>query len=228
MRMDGGPAARRIGADQLDDLRRVLERFEPCRAVAAAWGFALATRLEDGGRLLVAGNGGSAAQAQHLTAEIVGRFRRDRAPFSAVSLTSDTSTLTALANDYGASSVFARQVSAHARPGDVVLLMSTSGRSANLLHAANAARVAGATTWAMTGPVGNPLAERCDAALCVPSERPSTVQECHLLSLHLLCAAFDAAILDRPGSSREQPELDLTDDGPAAVVASDPMRSTTP
>lgn len=228
MRMDGGLAAPGIGGDQLDELRRVLSRFESCRAVAVGWGAELATRLDRGARVLVAGNGGSAAQAQHLTAEIVGRFRRDRAPFSAVSLTSDTSTLTALANDYGGSSIFARQVSAHARPGDVVLLMSTSGRSENLLHAADAARVAGASSWAMTGPVGNPLAERCDAALCVPSERASTVQECHLVSLHILCAAFDAALLDVAGPAAAVSELDLTDDRRPVVAGTDAMRSTTP
>ena len=102
----------------------------PCVDVADRWGVRLAAVLDNGGRLLAAGNGGSAAQAQHLTAELVGRYRDDRPPFSAICLSAETSSLTAIANDYPASELFARQVEAHGRPGDVLVLMSTSGRSA--------------------------------------------------------------------------------------------------
>ncbi|CAM5680972.1 D-sedoheptulose 7-phosphate isomerase OS=Streptomyces griseomycini OX=66895 GN=FHS37_002862 PE=4 SV=1 [Streptomyces griseomycini] len=107
--------------------------------------------LGGGGRLLAAGNGGSAAQAQHLTAEIVGRYRDDRPPFSAIALHADTSSTTAIANDYGVDEVFARQVRAHGREGDVLMLLSTTGASANLLSAADAARAAGVRVWALTG-----------------------------------------------------------------------------
>lgn len=157
------------------------------------WGTSLARLLLGGGRLLAAGNGGSAAEAQHLTAELVGRYRHDRAPFSALALCSETSSVTAIANDYGYDQVFARQITAHARPGDVVVLLSTSGRSPNLLEAARAARLAGATTWALTGPAPNPLAGLADDAVALPGD-PCHVQEAQLVVVHALCEAFEAAL----------------------------------
>lgn len=158
------------------------------------WGSRLAHALVGGGRLLVAGNGGSAAEAQHLTAEIVGRFRDDRRPFSAIALHADTSTFTAILNDYGPDEVFARQVAAHGRAGDMCVLMSTSGSSSNVLAAARSAAEIGVTTWAMTGPRPNPLAVACDEALCVDAASTATVQEVHLVAVHLICAAFDEAV----------------------------------
>ncbi|GAA1339454.1 D-sedoheptulose-7-phosphate isomerase [Saccharothrix algeriensis] len=157
------------------------------------WGGLLARRLSEGGRLLAAGNGGSAAEAQHLTAELVGRFRDDRAPFSAIALCSETSSVTAIGNDYGYDQVFARQVTAHARPDDVVVLLSTSGRSPNLLEAVRAGREVGARVWALTGPAPNPLAAEADEALALPGE-PANVQEAQLVAVHALCAAFEAAL----------------------------------
>jgi D-sedoheptulose 7-phosphate isomerase len=157
------------------------------------WAQWLAHRLPAGARLLAAGNGGSAAEAQHLTAELVGRFDGDRRPFSAIALHSDTSSLTAIGNDYGYEEVFARQVHAHARPRDVLVLLSTSGRSPNLLAAASAGRSVGASVWALTGPVPNPLAELADDVVTVPGS-PATVQEAHLVAVHLLCAAFESAL----------------------------------
>ncbi|NKE63724.1 SIS domain-containing protein [Lentzea sp. PSKA42] len=157
------------------------------------WGALLARVLLDGGRVLAAGNGGSAAEAQHLTAELVGRYRHDRAPFSALALCAETSSVTAIANDYGYDQVFARQVTAHARPGDIVVLLSTSGRSANLLEAAHAARLAGATVWALTGPVPNPLASLADDTLALPGD-PCHVQEAQLVVVHALCEAFETAL----------------------------------
>jgi D-sedoheptulose 7-phosphate isomerase len=150
------------------------------------------------GRLLAAGNGGSAAQAQHLTAELVGRYRADRPPFSAICLTAETSSLTAIANDYPADELFARQVEAHGRPGDVLVLLSTSGRSPNAVSAARRARDCGITVLAMTGPAPNPLAAVADETVAIDSPWTATVQECHLVALHLLCAAFDAAVLAEP------------------------------
>lgn len=177
-----------------DDLLAALGPFRSCAGTLHRWGEELARVLQDGGRLLVAGNGGSAAQAQHLTAEVVGRYREDRAPFSALALHADTSSTTAIANDYGVHEVFSRQVRAHGRPGDVLVLMSTSGASANLLTAAKAARRSGMTVWAMTGPAPNPLAAGSDESLCVPRGSTATVQELHLVALHMLCSAFDAAL----------------------------------
>lgn len=159
------------------------------------WGAELAVVLRDGGRLLAAGNGGSAAQAQHLTAELVGRYRDDRPPFSAIALCAEPSSVTAIGNDYGIEEMFARQVRAHGRPGDVLLALSTSGTSPNILAAAGAAADAGMRTWALTGRPGNPLAARADDCVSVDTPHTATVQEIHLIAIHLLCAAFDEALL---------------------------------
>jgi D-sedoheptulose 7-phosphate isomerase len=193
--MTVSPAARvQTLLQHCDDLLAALGPFRSCAGTLQRWGEELARVLTGGGRLLVAGNGGSAAQAQHLTAEVVGRYREDRAPFSALALHADTSSTTAIANDYGVHEVFSRQVRAHGRPGDVLVLMSTSGASANLLTAAKAAHRSGLTVWAMTGPAPNPLATGSDESLCVPRGPAATVQELHLVALHMLCAAFDAAL----------------------------------
>ena len=164
-----------------------------------AWGKRLAEVLIDGGRLLACGNGGSAAEAQHLTAELVGRFKDERLPLSAISLHADTSALTAIANDYGTEEMFARGVRAHGRPGDILVALSTSGTSPNVLAAVKSAHEAGLTTWAMTGPAPNPLAAMCDDAICVEAPTTATVQEIHLLLIHALCIALDDVVL---GSSR--------------------------
>jgi D-sedoheptulose 7-phosphate isomerase len=171
------------------------------------WGRLLADVLcgEARGRLLAAGNGGSAAQAQHLTAELVGRYRADRPPFSAICLTAETSSLTAIANDYPADELFARQVEAHGRPGDVLVLLSTSGRSPNAVAAARRARECGITVLAMTGPAPNPLVAAADDAVSIDSPWTATVQECHLVALHLVCAAFDTAVLAEPARVPAQP-----------------------
>lgn len=159
-----------------------------------AWGEDLATRLLAGGRLLAVGNGGSAAEAQHLTAELVGRYSTERRPLSAICLHADTSSLTAIANDYGPQEAFARQVRAHARPGDVVMLLSTSGRSPNVLAAAEAANAIGVTTWALTGRGPNPLEDICDDAIALQAPSSATVQELHLVALHVMCAAIDREV----------------------------------
>ncbi|WP_371129611.1 SIS domain-containing protein [Arthrobacter sp. ov407] len=178
----------------LDNVLPALESLRSQSSLLAAWGEELARRLARGARLLAAGNGGSAAEAQHLTAELVGRFDGERMPFSAISLHAETSAVTAIANDYGFEELFARQVRAHARAGDVLMLLSTSGRSANLLRAVEAASGLGVTTWALTGPGPNPLALNCDEAVTIDSPAASA-QECHLIALHAICRAFDAEIL---------------------------------
>ncbi|WP_158843636.1 D-sedoheptulose-7-phosphate isomerase [Saccharothrix deserti] len=177
----------------LNGLARSLAGLRAQAPRLTRWGGVLARRLTAGGRLLAAGNGGSAAEAQHLTAELVGRFRDDRRPFSAIALCAESSSVTAIGNDYGYDQVFARQVTAHARPQDVVVLLSTSGRSRNLIEAAKAARLAGAHVWAMTGPTPNPLAEVADEVLALPGD-PANVQEAQLVAVHALCAAFEAAL----------------------------------
>jgi D-sedoheptulose 7-phosphate isomerase len=175
----------------LQQLIDAAHRFEPCIEVADSWGTRLASVLDSGGRLLAAGNGGSAAQAQHLTAELVGRYRDDRPPFSAICLSAETSSLTAIANDYPPDELFARQVEAHGRPGDVLVLLSTSGRSANIVAAAERGRRCGMQVWAFTGPRPNPLADAADEALCVDATFTATVQELHLVGVHVLCAGLD-------------------------------------
>ncbi|MEU1016355.1 SIS domain-containing protein [Streptomyces sp. NPDC005900] len=162
------------------------------------WGGRLAAALPSGNRLLAAGNGGSAAQAQHLTAELVGRYRHERPAYSAISLHAETSSMTAIGNDYGFDHVYARQVTAHGRPGDILLLLSTSGRSANLITAAVAGRAAGLRVWSLTGPGPNPLGEAADEPLYIDGDTTATVQEAHLVAVHLLCEAFDAALAAPP------------------------------
>jgi len=157
------------------------------------WGALLRLRLEQGGRLLVAGNGGSAALADHLAGELVGRYDRERPPFSAFALCADTAGLTAIGNDYGYDEVFARQVHAHGRQGDVFLALSTSGRSANLLRAVDVGRRVGLTAWAVTGSGPNPLAEAADDVVAVPCPDTPCVQDVHQVAVHLLCLAFENA-----------------------------------
>lgn len=163
------------------------------------WGERLAQTLSGGGRLLACGNGGSAAEAQHLTGELVGRFRSDRPPFSAIALHADTSAATAILNDYGEHEYFARQVRAHGRPGDVLIALSTSGTSHNVINAAKVALQEGLTVWGMTGPAPNHLATLADEAIAVRAESTATVQEAHLAIVHALCAAFDGALDAAPG-----------------------------
>ncbi|WP_433604726.1 D-sedoheptulose-7-phosphate isomerase [Dactylosporangium sp. CA-139114] len=161
-----------------------------------AWGVRLAEILGDGGRLLVCGNGGSAAEAQHLAAELTGRLRDERTPLSAIALCADSSAVTAIGNDYGYEEIFARQVRAHGREGDVLLALSTSGRSANVLAAAAAARECRLHTWALTGPGPNPLALVCDEAVCCAGDG-QVVQELHLVAAHVLCEHVDAHVARR-------------------------------
>jgi D-sedoheptulose 7-phosphate isomerase len=171
--------------------------IDPFRAAAGGlsrWGAQLAWHLGQGGRLLVAGNGGSAAEAQHLAAELVGRLRTERIPLSAIALTPDSSAVTAISNDYGFDEVFARQVRAHGRPGDVLLVLSTSGRSANLIAAVRAAKECGLRTWAMTGPGPNPLADASDEAVRCPSADSQVVQELHLVAVHVMCEYLDETL----------------------------------
>lgn len=180
-------------AAALPDFRRVAARLH-------RWGMELAGLFGDGGRLLVAGNGGSAAEAQHLAAELVGRLRDDRQALSAIALCAESASVTAISNDYGYHEVFARQVRAHGRPQDALLLLSSSGRSPNLLAAARAGAGLGMRVLGFTGPAPNPLATACAEVLAVPSPDPQVVQELHLVSVHVLCEQIE----------RQLPMPDLT------------------
>jgi D-sedoheptulose 7-phosphate isomerase len=162
-----------------------MRRQDPGPIVAAAQ--AVAASVRAAGKVLVFGNGGSAADAQHLSAELVGRLKRERAAIAAVALSTDTSLLTAIANDYSFERVFARQVEALGRPGDVAIGISTSGASRNVLAAVAAARAAGLTTIAFTGHDGGPLGRSVDIHVNVPEPDTARAQEVHRTLLHILC-----------------------------------------
>ncbi len=153
--------------------------------------------LAAGGKLLVFGNGGSAADAQHLAAELVNRYQLERPALPAVALTTDTSILTSIANDYHYDQVFVRQLKALGRAGDVALGISTSGRSANVLEALAAARERGLSTVGLTGREGGEMASHCDILITVPSRETPRIQEVHAVVIHLLCELVDRGLFGR-------------------------------
>jgi D-sedoheptulose 7-phosphate isomerase len=174
----------------LDAVHRALDDLDlpAVERVAAS----LVDVLKRHGRVLVAGNGGSAAHAQHFSAELVGRYRDPhREPCSAIALHADTSSLSAVANDFGWDEVYARQIRAHGRPGDALLAISTSGASTNLLRAATIADRLGIAVLALTGPAPNRLADCARAAVCVSAAATPTVQEVHQVVVHMLCDCID-------------------------------------
>ena len=158
----------------------------------------LTTALASDRKLLICGNGGSAADSQHMAAELVGRFERERPELAAIALSTDTSALTALANDYGFEQVFARQVRALGREGDALVAISTSGNSANVLAAVRAAHERDLAVVALTGRGGGRIGAALhdtDIHLCVPHDRTARIQEVHLLIIHCLCVGIDASLL---------------------------------
>ena len=154
--------------------------------------------MRAGGKLMIAGNGGSASDAQHIAGEIVGRLMYDRVPLPAIALTADAAVMTATANDYGFEHVFARQVIALGRPGDVLLAISTSGRSANLLRALEAARDRGIRCFGFAGRAGGPMAALCDTVLRAPADETAIVQQLHITAAHVLCALVERALCPPP------------------------------
>jgi D-sedoheptulose 7-phosphate isomerase len=154
-------------------------------------GLLICKTLKDGNKVLVCGNGGSAADAQHIAAELVGRYEQERRSFPAIALTTDTSALTALSNDYGFEEVFARQVQGLAVAGDLLIAISTSGKSPNVIKAAEKARLLGCKVIGLSGCSGEPLASQCDLAIVVPSNRTARVQEAHITIGHLWCEMVD-------------------------------------
>ena len=196
--LNQGPATRGQGAvlvsRHLDDLAAAAQVAQSAAPVVAEWGQRLAEVFAAGGKLLACGNGGSAAEAQHLTGELLGRFREERRPLPAIALSADSSAVTAIANDYGFEELFARQVQAYGRAGDVLVALSTSGTSPNVIAAAKAGLDLGVTVWAMTGPAPNPLAALSDSAITVDAPTVATVQEIHLSLVHALCITLDRAL----------------------------------
>ncbi len=154
----------------------------------------LVTTLQAGHKVLVAGNGGSAAEAQHFAAELVGRFKRERAPYAVLSLATDTAVLTAVANDYGYADVFARQVRALGAPGDLLVAFSTSGESENLVRAAAAARERGVAVLAITGDRPSRLGRQADVTIRAPATDTAIVQEIHMTVTHILCDIAEATL----------------------------------
>lgn len=152
--------------------------------------------LAAGGQLLLAGNGGSAADAQHIAAELTGRFLLERQPFRALALHVNTSSLTAIGNDYGYEHVFARELSAHARPGDVFLAISTSGNSGNILRAIEAARKAKVSVIGLTGGSGGEMQMACDLCLCVPAKSTPRIQEMHITIGHTICELLEERLAE--------------------------------
>jgi D-sedoheptulose 7-phosphate isomerase len=167
------------------------EHYDTLVAIAAR----LTACLDAGGTIYLCGNGGSAADAQHVAAEFVGRFLRERRPLPAVALTCNTSLLTAVANDYDFSEVFARQVRAHVGPADCVVGISTSGKSPNVLKALSAARDRGGCTIGFTGASGHLMAAVCDECLRAPSDQTPRIQEAHLVAWHLICDLVERGVV---------------------------------
>ena len=167
----------RLGKECLDDIITIAE--------------ILAVALRNGGKIAFFGNGGSAADAQHIAAEFIGKFATVRPPLRAIAFTTNTSVLTAIGNDFGFDDVFSRQAAALIDPGDVVVGISTSGRSRNVIKGIEQARRIGAKTIALTGASGGDLAERCDYSLKVPSSNTQRIQECHIMIGHILCGLVE-------------------------------------
>jgi D-sedoheptulose 7-phosphate isomerase len=182
-----GPNAAEVFAKAIAEHRKAVLDLESRQPVLEAIACVLASALRGGGKILWCGNGGSAADSQHFAAEIVGRFRRERRGLPSIALTTDTSILTAIANDYGFETIFARQVEALGAPGDVLVGISTSGNSRNVLAAMETARSMGLVTVAFTGAGGGKLAALADHLFAVDSRDTARIQEAHALAGHMIC-----------------------------------------
>jgi phosphoheptose isomerase len=181
---------------QLDDYLRLGAWMREAGDLVDAAADLLLRCLGGGGRVLACGNGGSSLEAQHFSAELVGRFRLERRPLAGIALSADGGAVTGIANDYGYDQVFARQVLALGRPGDALLALSTSGNSPSAVAALDAAREGGLGTIVLTGAEGTRMATLADVAIQVPSFSTARIQEIHLLVIHLLCERIDAAFVD--------------------------------
>lgn len=174
--------------DHLESLKTLLEtKLDQIQAT----GNLICQTLEAGNKILLCGNGGSAADAQHIAAELVGRYEQDRRSWPAIALTTDTSALTALSNDFGYEQVFARQVEGLAQKGDLLIAISTSGKSTSIIRAVEKAKEVGCRTLGLSGGDGGDLTGICDETLIVPSDRTSRIQEAHITIAHLWCEMVD-------------------------------------
>lgn len=180
--------------EYLDRHQTVLTQLAACADDIEQLSQRCVAALSRGNKLLICGNGGSAADAQHLAAELVGRFVGDRRALAAIALTTDTSALTAIANDYGYDAVFSRQVAGLAQKGDVLLGISTSGQSASVLAACETARSLGCDVLGLTGRDGGALRVQCDAVVVAPADETAHIQECHIVVVHLLCALIEKGL----------------------------------
>ncbi len=170
-------------------LTRVIEKLIPAIQQGSDM---LGDVLRAGSKVLIAGNGGSAADAQHIAAELTGRYVKERKALPAIALTVDTSALTAISNDYGFKQVFSRQIAALARPGDLFIAISTSGNSENIIHALHTAKAYGCLTLGLSGRDGGKMNEICDLNIVVPDDTTARIQEMHILIGHIFCKAIDA------------------------------------
>lgn len=181
-------------ARNLDEHRSVLATLAALDEQVQAAAALLSSTLRSGGKVMFCGNGGSAADCQHLAAELIGRLVQDRRPLAAMALSTDTSALTCIANDYAFEAVFARQVQGLGRPGDCLVGISTSGQSANVLAAVDAARAIGMQTVGLLGRDGGRLRDAVDCAVVVPSSSTARIQEMHILIGHTLCGLVEEAL----------------------------------
>jgi D-sedoheptulose 7-phosphate isomerase len=166
--------------------------LEPLFPLISDVGIAMQDCIKNGGKILIMGNGGSAADSQHIAAEIVGRFKKERKGLPAIALTTDTSIITSVGNDYGYHYIFARQVEALCRPEDLVIGITTSGNSANVVNAIEAANAIGATTIGMTGGTGGKLNDLCKYNIVIPSDVTARIQEAHIFVGHSLCEILES------------------------------------
>lgn len=181
-------------AAEIDEIRASFARLDEVAGEVAAAAALMIASLRAGGKVMFCGNGGSAADSQHLAAELMGRYLRDRAPLPALALTVDTSALTAIGNDYGYADVFARQLRGVGRAGDVLVGLSTSGRSENVVRALKAAREMDIRTIGLTGADGRLFPALCEVCIRVPAERTNRIQEMHIAVGHILCGFIEEAL----------------------------------
>jgi D-sedoheptulose 7-phosphate isomerase len=183
-------------SESLNSHLAAVKKLEPLQPAITAIAGKIVDSLRNGGKVILMGNGGSAADAQHIAAELVGRYKMERKAFPAIAITTDTSIVTAVGNDYGATHIFTRQIEAHAKRGDCVIGISTSGNSANVVEAIKVAREFGCTTFAFSGCGGGQMKDLVDIALVVESNDTPRIQECHILIGHIICDLVERGMTD--------------------------------